>query len=353
MLALSAALDASEPVSADLVGATLPGGWQVVRHVAVGSMGHVYEARHVDDGPARVAVKVLHTELVANKEVAFRFRREAEILESIESPHVPRIFDRGRDATGRSFFVLEYVSGRELFAILNESTTLPLGVALEITRQICAAIAAAHRAGITHRDLKPENVMVAGSLDAPVVKILDFSVSKSDDIAFTQAGTLLGTPAYMPPEQALGQDVTPRVDVYAVGAMLYDMLCGRAPFDEGEPGRTLGALLTQEAPRPRQLMPDLPEAVEAVILRAIAKDPAKRYPTIDALAGEIGLLLGTVSGLRVRSPEPDLDDGRPTHVSAAAGMSTFAPARGTGKAVAALVVLGLLAAAFVAWLLTR
>ncbi len=327
MLALSAAIDASESdTSPDLVGSILPGGWQVVRHIALGSMGHVYEARHLDGGPARAAVKVLHTDLVHNQEVAFRFRREAEILDAIESPHVPRLFDRGRDARGRSFFVIELISGQELFQLLNTHPVLPLSTALEITRQICQAIGAAHRAGIIHRDLKPENVMILGTLEAPEVKILDFSVSKVDDISLTQAGTVLGTPSYMPPEQALGQPITPNVDVYAVGAMLYDMLCGRAPFDEGEPGRTLGALLTQEAPAPRSLAPDLPEAVEAVILRAIAKDPSRRYPTIEALQGEIGLLAGNVSGLRRRASvgdgaqadalERDEDDERQTHVPA-------------------------------------
>ncbi len=341
MLALSAALDAPESDSPDLVGKVLAGVWEVVRHVAIGSMGHVYEVRHTDGGPARAAAKVLHTELVHNKEVAFRFRREAEILDAIHSPHVPRLFDRGRDEMGRPFFVIEYIAGRELFQVLEEQKTLPLHPALEITRQICQAIGAAHRAGIIHRDLKPENVMIVGSPAAPEVKILDFSVSKMDDIALTQAGTILGTPAYMPPEQALGQEITPKVDVYAVGAMLYDMLCGQAPFDEGEPGRTLGALLTRDAPRPRSLAPDLPEEVEAVVLRAIAKDPAKRYASIDALEGEIGLLLGNVSGLRKRSHEVDDEAARPTQVPSPAGATRVAaaPRRRVAVAITSLVLL--------------
>jgi serine/threonine-protein kinase len=340
MLALSAALDAPESDAPDLVGKVLAGVWEVVRHVAIGSMGHVYEVRHMDGGPARAAAKVLHTELVHNKEVAFRFRREAEILDAIHSPHVPRLFDRGRDEMGRPFFVIEYIAGRELFRVLEEQKTLPVQPALEITRQICQAIGAAHRAGIIHRDLKPENVMIVGSPAAPEVKILDFSVSKMDDISLTQAGTILGTPAYMPPEQALGQEITPKVDVYAVGVMLYDMLCGQAPFDEGEPGRTLGALLTRDAPRPRSLAPDLPEEVEAVILQAIAKDPAKRYASIDVLEGEIGLLLGTVSGLRRKSHEVDDEAARPTQVPAGATTQVAAaPKRRVAVATAFVVLL--------------
>lgn len=352
MLASSAAVPASESDKPDLVGSTLPGGWEVVRHIGIGSMGHVYEVKHLDGGPARAAAKVLHGELVHNREVAFRFRREADILDAIESPHVPRLFDRGRDEKGRSFIVMELISGEELFKVLQDRSTLPVPTALEITRQICQAIAAAHRVGITHRDLKPENVMVLGSLEAPQIKLLDFSVSKVDDIALTQAGTLLGTPSYMPPEQAVGNEITPRVDVYAVGAMLYDMVCGRPPFDEGEPGRTLGALLTQEAPRPRSLAPDLPEEVEAVILRAIAKNPEKRYPTISALEGEIGLLLGNVSGLRRRSPDPEDEDDRKTNVpspppalvQASAPPSRAAITLGVVLALAIALVLGAVAA---------
>mgnify|MGYP002079030030 CR=1 FL=1 len=347
MLAFSAAHDAPESDTPDLVGCTLAGVWEVVRHVAAGSMGHVYEVRHKDGGPVRAAAKVMHAELAHNKEVAFRFRREAEILEAIESPHVPRLFDRGRDDAGRPFFVIEYIAGRELYAVLEEQKTLPLPEALELTRQICRAIGAAHRAGIVHRDLKPENVMVCGSLLSPEVKILDFSVSKVDDVALTQAGTVLGTPAYMPPEQALGQEITPRVDVYAVGALLYDMVCGQPPFEEGEQGRTLAALLSGEPPRPRSLAPDLPEEVESVILRAMARDPRRRYPTALALEAELGLLLGNVSGLRLRAQEGDDEGSRPTQVSVPAMVVTPVDENRTRRGLlvlAALVVLALLAA---------
>ncbi len=383
MLACSDAPDAEESGSRapraegsslpDLVGSTLPGGWQVVRHVGIGSMGHVYEAKHVEDGPARVAVKVLHTELVANKEVAFRFRREAEILDQIDSPHVPRLFDRGRDAKGRAYFVMEYVAGVELFKLLDAQKCLPAGLALEIARQMCRALGAAHRAGVIHRDLKPENVMLRGDVAAPSVKILDFSVSKMDDFAFTHAGTVLGTPSYMPREQALGAEATPLVDVYAVGAVLYDMLCGRPPFDEGDPGKTLGALLTTEAPRPRELEPTIPEEVEVVLLRAIAREPERRYASVRALESEIDLLLGGISGRRIRvastspeTPPPARDDDDegdrqtsvpdgarlPVLAAGAARVETSPPPRPRAAAVVVWGVLAVLlgvALAFAAW----
>ncbi len=272
----------------DLVGAVLPGGWQVVRHVALGSFGHVYEGRHLEDGPASVAMKVLHTGLLTEPEVAMRFRREADILEAIESPHVPRLFDRGRDARRRPFFVMEFLKGRELGALIHAEGALAPARALGLTRQICAALAAAHRSGITHRDLKPENVIVQGDPAlGETVKLLDFSVSKIEDIALTQPGAILGTPAYMSPQQALGEAVTVQFDVYAVGAVLYELLTGRPPFRGADAQQTLYALLTETAPPPRALDMRIPPFVEALVLRAIAKEPGERYATIEELAAAV------------------------------------------------------------------
>lgn len=267
----------------DLVGATLPGGWRVQRHVSTGSFGHVYEGRHLDDGPASVAIKVLHTNLVSEPEVALRFRREADILEAIESPSVPRLFDRGRDPRGRPFFVMEFLKGRELGVVLAEAGSLPARQALSLVEPICEALVAAHKAGITHRDLKPENVMV----QPDGVKIFDFSVSKVDDVALTQPGTILGTPSYMSPEQALGEPVTVQFDVYAVGAVLYELLTGRPPFRGADAQKTLLALLTEEAPRPRAIDVRIAPEVETLVLSAIARDPRARIPDMSALLDQV------------------------------------------------------------------
>lgn len=266
-----------------LVGKTLPGGWRVLRHVAVGGMGHVYEARGEDGQGQRVAVKVLHTHLMNKADVAFRFRREAEIVAMIASPHIPKLLARGRDDQGRPFQVLEFVDGVELGTILQEKVTLPYKQAVEIAIQLCKALRAAHAEGIVHRDMKPENVIVAGLPGEPVVTVLDFSVSKDEDLSFTQTGLVLGTPSYMPPEQARGEAITPLVDVYAVGAILYDMLLGRPPFEADEPGQVLAALLSGEPPKPRDLAPHLSIAAEAVLLRALAREPSARYPSIVGL----------------------------------------------------------------------
>jgi serine/threonine-protein kinase len=293
VVAFSLSSNPSTDDSPDLVGATLAGGFRIVRHVAEGSMGHVYEATPPlpsDPGaktPERVAVKVLHTSLLSQREVAFRFRREGEILDSIRSPHVPRLLARGRDARGRPFMVLDFVEGVVLSEILAVRAPLPTDEALELAAQLCRALTAAHAAGIVHRDMKPDNVIVGGTRERPMVHVLDFSVSKSEDLHWTQAGIVFGTPAYMPPEQARGDEITPLVDVYAVGAILYEMLTGKPPFDPTDPGKTLLALLTQDPPRPRDLRPEISVDVERLVLKAIAKEPKNRFPLIESLAAAL------------------------------------------------------------------
>lgn len=271
--------DAVTP-DADLVGTNVKG-FKVTRHIAEGGMGHVYEA--VSETGEHVAVKVLHTALMTKPDVAFRFRREAELLDSVKSEHVPRLITRGRDAKGRPFMVLELIKGSELGDVIGEHGRIPLLPALEIAIQICRALVAAHAAGVVHRDLKPGNIIVDGDLSSPLVKVLDFSVSKSEDLQFTATGTIIGTPSYMPPEQARGDEIGPGVDIYAVGAILYDMLCGRPPFEGSEPGQVLAMLLTHTPPSPRSLAPLMPESVEQLILKAIARDTKQRFPIVEAL----------------------------------------------------------------------
>ncbi len=319
--------------SPDLIGATLPGGFLIRRHVAEGSMGHVYEARGPDG--QRAAVKVLHRSLMKKPDVAFRFRHEAELLDAVKSPFVPKLLARGRDEHGRPFQVIEFVDGEELNAILGERVVLPYREAIAIAIQMCRALAVAHAAGIVHRDMKPENVIVDGYPDDPKVKVLDFSVSKEADLAFTQTGVILGTPSYMPPEQARGDDVTPLVDVYAVGAILYDMLVGRPPFEADEPGKVLANLLTREPPRPRDLNPNVSRAAEAVVMRAIARKPEDRYPSMAALIDALEKLSeetarqSLVSTLPPPPSPPPVDEGTKSFASVDGGPAKSFSSGGT------------------------
>jgi len=332
----------------DLVGTTIKGGFRVTRHIAEGGMGHVYEA--TTENGQRVAIKVLHTALMAKPDVSFRFRREAELIESVKSGHVPRLIARGRDEKGRPFMALEFAHGTELGELIGETGRIPLLPALEISIQICRALVAAHSAGVVHRDLKPQNIIVGGELSEPVVKVLDFSVSKSEDLQFTATGTIIGTPSYMPPEQARGADIGPTVDIYAVGAILYDMLCGRPPFEGTEPGQVLAALLTSAPPAPRSLAPLMPESVEQVILKAIAREPKHRYPIVEALLealesqhremvarGSSETLAPPEPSNPIAAPPPPSWLASPEDISAA--VSTKAPVPQGGLYVALLLLL--------------
>ncbi len=276
--------EAGSESAPDLVGATLPGGWQVTRHVGEGGMAHVYEG--LRDG-SRAAIKVLHRALQAKPEVAFRFRREGELVESIDSPHIPKVLGRGKDASGRPFIAFEFVEGRELSAILDERGKLPPLVCVVIARQACEALRAAHHAGIVHRDMKPDNLIVDGPIDgdpyALRVKVLDFSVSKDEDLAFTQQGLVIGTPVYMAVEQAMGEPVSPAADIYSLGAILYDMLGGKPPYDHDEPGRVLATLLTRPPAPLASLDPTLPAVLTAVVDRAMARAAKDRFPMIETL----------------------------------------------------------------------
>jgi serine/threonine-protein kinase len=282
----------------------------VLRHIAEGGMAHVYEGHNADG--IRGAIKVLHTHLLSKPELAFRFRREGEIVESIKSPHVPQVLARGKDERGRPFMVFEFVEGLELTKILDEHVRLPPAVALEITLQMCEALRVAHLAGIVHRDMKPDNVIIVGPLDAPLVKVLDFSVSKDEDLALTQQGHVMGTPCYMAIEQALGEPITPLADIYSVGAILYDMLTGRPPYEPDEPGRVLSALLSKEPPRAIDLNPAIPPALATIVDTAMARSPKKRFPFIESM---IEALRAASASITQRDTSETLPPPEPTFTS--------------------------------------
>ena len=289
--------DASELVDArtsgppdDLVGQTLAGTYAVTRVLGEGGMGRVYEARHLRIGGKRFAIKALHPEFARNAEVLSRFQREAEAAASVHSPHVIEVYDVLRTDDGRPFIVAEFLDGRELAEHIVDVGRLEVPDAVRIARQICDGLASAHEMGVVHRDMKPENVFLLGDRTSPSVKILDFGISKHGDkpgTQLTKTGVIMGTPSFMAPEQARGEKVSTPADVYAVGAILYTMLTGRRPFDEGDPTATLTALLLEDPPRPRSLEPSIPPALEAVIQRAMAKDDTERHPDMRALSRDL------------------------------------------------------------------
>ncbi|MBL9024216.1 MAG: serine/threonine protein kinase [Myxococcales bacterium] len=283
-------LDAENEDHDELVGRTLSDTYAIVRAIGEGGMGRVYEARHTRIGTKRFALKMLHPEYARQAEVLSRFQREAEAAASIRSPYVGDVYDIGRTADGRPFIVAEYLEGEELANFLRARGKLSVDVAVRIVRQICKALSAAHAKGIVHRDMKPENVFLVGDLSSPTAKVIDFGISKVHDSgaqSLTKTGMIMGTPSYMAPEQARGERVDHRVDIYAVGAILYELVTGKRPFDRPDPTATLTAVLLEEPERPCTLNPNIPESLEMLIQRAMAKRPEDRYASMDDFEAEL------------------------------------------------------------------
>jgi len=266
-----------------LVGQLLDGSYEVLRMIGEGGMGRVYEARHTRLHTKRFAIKVLHHELARQPEVVTRFQREAEAASVLTHPNVVGVYDVNTSADGRPYIVAELLQGEELGRYLDRVGRLPYVEAVHIVRQVCHALGAAHQNGIVHRDVKPENIFLAGA--SGTVKVLDFGISKVAEFSdgLTKTGTVMGTPDYMAPEQARGDRVDARADIYAVGAILYRALTGQKPFEGLDAMAILTAVLTQEPPRPTLLEPLVPLALEHIVQQTMSKSPRDRFPTMEAL----------------------------------------------------------------------
>ncbi len=296
----------------EVIGTTLSQTYSIVRVIGEGGMGRVYEARHTRIGSKRFAVKMLHPEFARQPEVISRFQREAEAAAAIQSPYVVDVYDVDRTTDGRPYMVGEYLEGKEFADYLAQVGKMPVGPAVRIVRQITKALATAHEKGVVHRDMKPENVFLTGDLAHPTAKVIDFGISKTGDTpgtALTKTGMIMGTPSYMAPEQARGERVDHRADIYAVGAILYCAVTGKRPFDRGDPTATLTAVLTEDPPRPRSIEPSVPEPLEMIIQRAMAKMPGDRYQSMAELdadlapydPGDVDLVVPMPAGLGARS----------------------------------------------------
>lgn len=266
-----------------LVGHLLDGSYEVLRVIGEGGMGRVYEARHTRLHTKRFAVKVLHHELARQPEVVTRFQREAEAASVLMHPNVVGVYDVNTSSDGRPYIVAELLQGEDLGRYLDRVGRLEATEAVHIVRQVCNALGAAHDAGIVHRDVKPENVFLAGP--QATVKVLDFGISKLAEFSdgLTKTGTVMGTPDYMAPEQARGDRVDARADIYAVGAILYRALTGKKPFEGSDPMVILTSVLTQEPERPSTLEPSVPLSLEMIVQRAMAKLPAERFSSMGVL----------------------------------------------------------------------
>jgi WD40 repeat protein/tRNA A-37 threonylcarbamoyl transferase component Bud32 len=269
-------------------------GYEILSLIGSGGMGVVYKARH-RDLCRTVALKVLRGEALADPEFRERFRVEAEAVARLQHPNVIQVFEigtvdpRAGEPHPSPFISLEFVEGGSLTRLTGRPQ--PPRYAAEMVEKLARAVQSAHRLGVVHRDLKPANVLLT---DEGEPKVADFGVAKqlgterdAGGRFLTQAGTVVGTPEYMAPEQAAGGPPTTAVDLYALGVILYELLTARVPFHAASPLETMSLLQSQEPVSPRRLQPGLPRDLETVCLKCLEKDPGKRYATAEALADDL------------------------------------------------------------------
>ena len=265
--------------------ATIPstiGRYQIIELVGRGGMGVLYRAR--DPVLERdVALKMMHVDFTLDATARERFQREAKAVARLQHRNVVTIHELG-EVDGTPYIVMEFLSGRDLDALLKGEVELSIVQKIDIAAQLCEGLAYAHDQGIIHRDIKPGNVRV---LEDGIVKILDFGIAKFAMSSVTQSGTVMGTPSYMAPEQIMGQPLDGRADLFAVGVLLYELFTGAKPFSGDSPTAVVYQIMHVEPPSVREKVPDLPDAIEEIIARALQKDPNDRYARAAEMASDL------------------------------------------------------------------
>ncbi|MFP2934443.1 serine/threonine-protein kinase, partial [Pyxidicoccus sp. 3LG] len=310
-----------------LVGLRL-GEYELRSRIGVGGMGLVYEGIQPLIGK-RVAVKVLRPELAHSTEQVERLLAEARAVNAIRHRGIIDIFGFGQVPDGRQYIVMEFLEGQALDAVLTEKNRLPVQEALSLLDEVLAALAAAHGAGVVHRDLKPSNIFLVKQPDGSrYVKVLDFGLAKRGQgptgrTAQTRTDMVVGTPEYMAPEQARGQEVGPMTDLYALGVVTFEMVTGRLPFVGSSPVDLLMKHVEARPPRPSEFVSELPPALDAFILQMLTKDPETRPNSADALRQQLHKLRRTLRASTRSNPSApapvekprvtdDVDSRRPT-----------------------------------------
>jgi eukaryotic-like serine/threonine-protein kinase len=280
-------------------GDTVDGRYRLLRRIGSGGMADVWlaEDAHLQ---RRVALKILHGRFAQDREFVERFRREAEAAAGLQHPNVVAVFDRG-DVDGTYYIAMQLLEGRSLKALIDQGLTPEQAVAL--IRQVLEGAGFAHRHGVVHRDLKPQNVIVDDDGKATVT---DFGIARAGASEITQAGSVMGTPHYLSPEQAQGQDVTAVSDLYSIGVMLYEALAGRVPFEADSAVAIAMKQVSHTPQRPSSIDPRVSPALDAVVMRALEKDPGQRFQSAEAF----------IAALDAAMREPGAEGG---------GTAAFAP----------------------------
>ncbi|MCW2964969.1 MAG: pknB [Actinomycetia bacterium] len=254
----------------------------IKRKLGSGGMADVYLAEDQELG-RRVALKLLNDRHAADDQFVERFRREAQSAAGLNHPNIVSIFDRGR-AEGTYYIAMEYLDGRTLKELLVRNGPTPIPIAIDYARQILGALSFAHRNGIIHRDIKPHNIVVGGD---GRLKVTDFGIARSGASQMTEAGSIVGTAQYLSPEQARGAPVDPRSDLYSLGIVLYEMLTGNVPFTGDTPVEIAMKHLSQVPEPPSKLRAEVPHDLDAVVMRALSKEPDQRYGSTEEMDADL------------------------------------------------------------------
>ena len=293
-----------------VIGITIAKRYRIELKIASGGFGAIYRAIDLETG-VDVAVKLLHPQLTSDPAVVERFKREGKALARLRDPHTVSAYALGQTRDGLLYIVMELLEGQTLHDRFHELGPMPWRAMVRIARQVCDALAEAHRLGIVHRDLKPANIHL-GEHDA--VKVLDFGIAKIIDggvfepSELTHAGQMIGTFDYMPPEQMVGGECTGQSDIFTLGVLMYEMITGERPFGMPPTAASMLAALLHKTPRPMRELVPVPPELDRIVARCLARTAADRYATVGELAAELDALLGTAAGEdRTRVvPAPDV-----------------------------------------------
>jgi serine/threonine-protein kinase len=286
----------------DLVGQLIDDRYYIEQRLGEGGMGEVYVAHQVRTG-RKCALKLMHRSMTQDPDAVGRFRREASSACAISHPHVATIFDSGETSDRRPYFAMEFVDGRSLSQVIRDEGRLDPWRATDIARQIALGLAAAHDLEIVHRDLKPDNVMLGAARGgSDYVKLVDFGIAKPTTTAagntITRTGFILGTPAYMSPEQLCADKLDGRSDLYSLGCVLFEMLTGEAPLGGSSLEKLMMHRLTEEPPHPRTLNDQIPPILNEIVVRLLARSVDDRYPDAHTTADVLGTAQDTLEGPR-------------------------------------------------------
>ena len=260
----------------------IDGRYRVLKRLGSGGMAEVYCAEDQQLG-RRVALKLLHRRFADDEQFVERFRREASSAAGLSHPNIVGIFDRG-EWDGTYYIAMEFVEGRTLKDIIRERGPAPPEAAADVALQILRAARYAHKHGIVHRDIKPHNVLIDNE---GRVRVTDFGIARAGVSDMTETGSVMGTAQYLSPEQAQGKPVDERSDLYSIGVVLYELLTGRVPFDAESPVSVALMQVSEPPVPPMEVNPEVPPALNAVTLRAMEKNPDRRYQDADEFIAEL------------------------------------------------------------------